>query len=56
MKFKIEMTIEFEGFVIPEGKSLSMINAMQREQIANAVQEALKAMKPQIQNVYKQRS
>lgn len=56
MKFKIEMTVDYEGFVIPQGKSLSMINAMQREQVANAVQNALQALKPQIHNVYKQRS
>lgn len=56
MKFTIEMTVDFEGFDIPVNKSLSMINAMQREQVANAVQNALKAMKPQIHNVYKQRT
>jgi hypothetical protein len=56
MKFTIEMTVDFDGFDIPTNKSLSMINAMQREQVANAVQSALKAMKPQIHNVYKQRT
>lgn len=55
MKFTIEMTVDFDGFQIPENKSLSMINALQREQVANAVQDALTAMKPQIHNVYKQR-
>ena len=56
MKFTIEMTVDFEGFDIPVNKSLYMINAMQREQVANAVQSDLKEMKPQIHNVYKQRT
>lgn len=56
MKFKIEMTVEFDGFNIPENKSRSMINALQREQVEQAIQKQLADLKPQIQNVYKQRS
>ena len=56
MKFKIELTVDYDKFIIPEGKSLSMANGMQREQVALAVEDALKAFKPQIHNVYKQRN
>jgi hypothetical protein len=56
MKFKVEMTVEFEDFVIPPNKSKSMINGMQREQIAFALQDKLADMNLQIHNVYKQRS
>ena len=56
MKFKLEITVEYDKFKIPEGKSLSMINALQREQVAFAVEGALSAFKPEIHNVYKQRN
>ena len=41
-KFKIELEVEYDKFVIPEGKSKSMVNAMQREQAQWAVEDALK--------------
>ena len=56
MKFKIEITVEFSDFAIPDNKSQSMINALQREQVMFAVQNKLAHMNPQIHNVYKQRS
>ena len=56
MKFKVEMTVEFKDFVIPPNKSQSMINGMQREQVAFALQDKLAEMNLQIHNVYKQRS
>ena len=56
MKFKVEMTVEFKDFVIPLNKSQSMINGMQREQVAFALQDKLADMNLQIHNVYKQRS
>ena len=56
MKFKIEITVEFSDFVIPDNKSQSMINGLQREQVTLAVQSKLADMNPQIHNVYKQRS
>jgi hypothetical protein len=56
MKFKVEMTVEFQDFVIPPNKSQSMINGMQREQVAFALQDKLADMNLQIHNVYKQRS
>jgi hypothetical protein len=56
MKFKIEITVEFSDFVIPDNKSQSMINGMQREQVTLAIQDKLADMNPQIHNVYKQRS
>jgi hypothetical protein len=56
MKFKVEITVEFNDFVIPDNKSQSMINAMQREQVWLALQDKLVGMNPQIHNVYKQRA
>jgi hypothetical protein len=56
MKFKLEITVEFNDFVIPPNKSQSMINGMQREQVAFVIQDKLADMNPQIHNVYKQRS
>ena len=56
MKFKVEVTVEFNDFVIPPNKSQSMINGMQREQVLCAIYEKLADMHPQIHNVYKQRS
>jgi hypothetical protein len=56
MKFKVEITVEFNDFVIPPNKSQSMNNAMQREQVWFAIQDKLAGMNPQIHNVYKQRS
>lgn len=56
MKFKVEITVEWNDFVIPPDKSQSMINGMQREQVAFAIQDRLADMNPQIHNVYKQRS
>lgn len=55
-RFKIEITVEFNDFVIPPNKSKSMINGMQREQVMFAIQDKLADMNPQIHNVYKQRS
>ena len=55
VKFKLEITVEFNDFVIPPNKSQSMINGMQREQVAFAIQDKLADMNPQIHNVYKQR-
>jgi hypothetical protein len=55
VKFKIELTVEWNDFVIPENKSQSMMNGMQREQVAFAIQDKLADMNPQIHNVYKQR-
>jgi hypothetical protein len=56
VKFKLEITVEFNDFVIPPNKCQSMINGMQREQIAFAIQDKLADMNPQIHNVYKQRA
>jgi hypothetical protein len=56
MKFKVEITVEWNDFVIPPDKSQSMINGMQREQVAFAIQDKLAELNPQIHNVYKQRS
>jgi hypothetical protein len=56
VKFKVEITVEFNDFVIPDNKSQSMINAMQREQVWLALQDKLVGMNPQIHNVYKQRT
>ena len=56
MKFKLEITVEWNDFVIPANKSQSMINGMQREQVAFAIQDKLADMNPQIHNVYKQRA
>ena len=55
VKFKIEVTVDFNDFVIPPNKSQSMINGMQREQVLCAIYDKLADMKPQIHNVYKQR-
>ena len=41
MKFKVEVFVEADEFDIPENKSKSMINALQREQIASTVFEML---------------
>jgi len=56
IRFKIELTIDYNDFVIPPNKSQSMINGMQREQVAFALQDKLADMNLQIHNVYKQRS
>jgi hypothetical protein len=56
MKFKVEITVEWNDFVIPPNKSQSMMNGMQREQVAFAIQDKLADLNPQIHNVYKQRS
>ena len=56
VKFKVVVTVELNDFVIPSNKSQSMINGMQREQVLFAIQDKLADMKPQIHNVYKQRS
>ena len=42
VKFKIELEVEYNNFVIPEGKTRSMVNGMQREQTQWAVEDALK--------------
>ena len=41
MKFKVEMYIYQEVFSIPDNKSKSMINALQREAIQDMVQKAI---------------
>jgi hypothetical protein len=41
MRFKVEMFIDKEEFNIPTNKSKSMINALQREQILEIVEQAL---------------
>lgn len=58
MKFKIELLVEYDQFAIPEGKSKSMINGMQREQTQWVVEDALKlaGLNPQTLNIYKVRS
>ncbi len=57
MKFKIELLVEYDQFVIPEGKAKSMINGMMREQAQWAVEDALKiaGFNPQTLNIYKVR-
>ena len=57
-KFKIELEVEYDRFVIPEGKSKSMVNGMQREQAQWAVEDALKiaGFNPVTLNIYKVRS
>lgn len=55
MKFKVEITVDYKKFAIPENKSKSMINGMQREQVVLAIQDKLAEYNPQIHNVYKQR-
>ena len=57
MKFKIELEVQYDKFVIPEGKSKSMVNAMQREQAQWAVEDALKiaGFSPVILAIYKAR-
>jgi hypothetical protein len=56
VKFKLEITVEFNDFAIPENKSQSMVNAYQREQVWFAIQDKLADMNPQVHNVYKQRA
>jgi hypothetical protein len=41
MRFKVEMFIDKEEFNLPTNKSKSMINALQREQILEMVEQAL---------------
>jgi hypothetical protein len=41
MRFKVEMFIDKEEFNLPANKSKSMINALQREQILEMVEQAL---------------
>lgn len=55
MRFKVEVTVEVNDFAIPSGKSKSMENGMQKEQVIFQLQDALKSMNPEIHNVYKQR-
>ena len=55
MKFKVELIVEVKDFAIPPGKSKSMENGMQKEQVIFQLQDALKSMNPEIHNVYKQR-
>lgn len=57
MKFKIELEVDYDKFVIPEGKSKSMVNGMQREQAQFAVEDALKlyGLNPVTLNIYKVR-
>ena len=57
MKFKIELEVDYNNFAIPEGKSKSMVNAMQREQAQWAVEDALKiaGFNPVTTAIYKAR-
>lgn len=57
-RFKIELEVEYNNFVIPEGKSRSMVNGMMREQTQWAVEDALKlyGFNPKTLNIYKVRS
>lgn len=57
-KFKIELEVDYEKFVIPEGKAKSMVNAMQREQAQWAVEDVLKiaGFNPVTVNIYKVRN
>ena len=41
MKFKLEMYVYQEEFAIPDNKSKSMINALQREAIQEMVEKAV---------------
>ena len=41
MKFKVEVFIEKEDFLIPTNKSKSMINALQREAIQTLIETAV---------------
>ena len=41
MKFKVEINVYQEEFSIPNNKSKSMINALQREAIQDMVQKAI---------------
>lgn len=58
VKFKIELEVDYDKFVIPAGKSKSMVNAMQREQAQWAVEDVLKiaGFNPVTLNIYKARS
>lgn len=58
VRFKIELEFDYGNFAIPEGKSRSMVNAMQREQAQWAVEDALKiaGMNPATLNIYKVRN
>ena len=58
MKFNIELQIDYNNFAIPEGKSKSMVNAMQREQAQWALEDALKiaGLNPVTLNIYKVRN
>jgi len=58
MKFKIELLVDYDNFVIPENKPKSMINGMQREQAQWAVEDALKiaGFNPVTVNIYKVRA
>ena len=58
MKFKIELEVEYDNFVIPEGKARSMVNGMQREQTQFAIEDALKiaGFNPVILAIYKVRN
>lgn len=42
IRFRIELEFEYGNFAIPDRKSRSMVNAMQREQAQWAVEDALK--------------
>lgn len=56
MRFKVEMTVDIKDFAIPAGKSKSMENGMQKEQVVFQLRDALANMNPEIHNVYKQRN
>lgn len=58
MKFKIELLVDYDKFVIPEDKSKSMVNGMMREQTQWAVEDALKnaGFAPVTLAIYKVRS
>lgn len=58
VRFKIELLVDYDKFAIPQGKSKSMINGMQREQTQWAVEDALKlaGLNPQTIAIYKVRN
>ena len=57
VRFKIELEFEYNNFAIPEGKTKSMVNGMQREQAQWALEDVLKiaGFNPTTLNIYKVR-
>ena len=57
IRFRIELEFEYGNFAIPDRKSRSMVNAMQREQAQWALEDVLKiaGFNPNTINIYKVR-